>query len=324
MKSIYKKVILFVCVFSCILVSAFTVSADNGGTIVYVTDSGSKYHSAGCGYLSRSQNLISLKDAVDGGYSPCSRCNPPVYDGGTVSEMPPVENNGSSYTVEDIERIINDENSESDLHWAPGATREVWISDQTIHLPDCPKVDDVYIPMELGDVTKKYPPCDYCKPLKYESINDRMDSEDDVIGNHLEGEKNKRDVVIIGAVIITFGVVAYAGFQILKGNKEKHKSTSKQIKQIAEPQIPDGFDIVDGLPATVGHHHRYGLYSVYVTSSGSHYHRRKKCAGNSAHLTNLYLVYQKRKPCTNCCKNYKPNMDFTWYEQYMNFQKEKN
>ena len=68
--------------------------------------------------------------------------------------------------------------------------------------------------------------------------------------------------MIIGAVIITFGVVAYAGSQILKGNKEKHKSTSKQIKQIAEPQIPDGFDIVDGLPATVGHHHRYGLYSV--------------------------------------------------------------
>ena len=109
MKSIYKKVILFVCVFSCILVSAFTVSADNGGTIVYVTDSGSKYHSAGCGYLSRSQNLISLKDAVDGGYSPCSRCNPPVYDGGTVRELLPIENNGSSYTVEDIERIINDE-----------------------------------------------------------------------------------------------------------------------------------------------------------------------------------------------------------------------
>ena len=52
--------------------------------------------------------------------------------------------------------------------------------------------------------------------------------------------------MIIGAVIITFGVVAYAGSQILKGNKEKHKSTSKQIKQIAEPQIPDGFEL--GIP----------------------------------------------------------------------------
>ena len=84
--------------------------------------------------------------------------------------------------------------------------------------------------------------------------------------------------MIIGAVIITFGVVAYAGSQILKGNKEKHKSTSKQIKQML----------------------------------------------NRKSLTDLNLVYQKRKPCTNCCKNYKPNMDFTWYEKYMNFQKEKN
>ena len=115
-------------------------------------------------------------------------------------------------------------------------------------------------------------------------------------------------------------------FKIKKNNQSLNKDIGIQAvhekREIEE--IPDGFNIVDGLPATVGHRHRYGLYSVYVTPHGVHYHRRKKCAGNHAHLTNLYLVYQKRKPCANCCQNHKPNMDFTWYEKYMTFQKENN
>ncbi len=325
MKSIHKKFFLIICVLFCISTSTFTVSADNGSTIVYVTDSGEKYHSAGCRYLSRSQNSMTLEDAVDNGYSPCSRCNPPIYDGGTVEAPPSSENSGNSYTVEDIERMINDESFESDLKYAPDATREVWIADQIIHLPDCPEVEDLYVPMELGDVTKKFTPCDYCEPLKYESMAERLESEsDDDISGQTENTKNEADIVIIGAVILTFGVVVYAGSKILKENGENYKITPKQVEQIAEPEIPDGFDVVDGLPATVGHRHRYGLYSVYVTPGGSHYHRRKKCAGYNAHLTNLYLVYQKRKPCTNCCQNYKPNMDFSWYEKYMNHQKENN
>ncbi len=43
---------------------------------VYVTNTGSKYHNAGCSYL-KSSNPISLSDAISAGYTPCSRCNPP-------------------------------------------------------------------------------------------------------------------------------------------------------------------------------------------------------------------------------------------------------
>ena len=53
--------------------------ADNGNTTVHVTKTGSCYHRAGCSYL-KSDIAITLKDAVDKGYSPCSRCNPPAYD----------------------------------------------------------------------------------------------------------------------------------------------------------------------------------------------------------------------------------------------------
>ena len=45
--------------------------------IVYVTDTGTKYHREGCSYL-QSKNKLTLKEALDMGYEPCKRCNPPT------------------------------------------------------------------------------------------------------------------------------------------------------------------------------------------------------------------------------------------------------
>lgn len=44
--------------------------------IVYVTQTGSRYHRYGCRYLSRSSIPISRSQAVASGYEPCSVCNP--------------------------------------------------------------------------------------------------------------------------------------------------------------------------------------------------------------------------------------------------------
>ena len=44
---------------------------------VYITKTGSKYHSEGCRYLSRNCIPISLSDARSEGYEPCSVCDPP-------------------------------------------------------------------------------------------------------------------------------------------------------------------------------------------------------------------------------------------------------
>jgi competence protein ComEC len=49
----------------------------NGDVIVYITKTGTKYHIDGCQYLSNSKIPISLSDAIDEGYAPCSKCNPP-------------------------------------------------------------------------------------------------------------------------------------------------------------------------------------------------------------------------------------------------------
>ena len=65
-----------------LFVSAYT---GNGATIVYVTNTGSKYHVLSCGYLS-SVNKIHLEDAIIKGYTPCSRCSPPIYTGSAEPE----------------------------------------------------------------------------------------------------------------------------------------------------------------------------------------------------------------------------------------------
>ena len=54
--------------------------AASGSTIVYITRTGSKYHKGTCSYLRQSKIEITLSDAVDRGYTPCSRCKPPKLD----------------------------------------------------------------------------------------------------------------------------------------------------------------------------------------------------------------------------------------------------
>lgn len=51
-----------------------TSSGNTQSVTVYVTNTGAKYHKAGCQHLRQSQNAISLNDAKASGYTACSRC----------------------------------------------------------------------------------------------------------------------------------------------------------------------------------------------------------------------------------------------------------
>lgn len=54
-----------------------TLEEEKNDTLVYITKTGTKYHSSGCSYLKKSCIPIKLDDAISSGYTPCSRCNPP-------------------------------------------------------------------------------------------------------------------------------------------------------------------------------------------------------------------------------------------------------
>ena len=65
------------------LYSAYSNSASvnlgGSGIIVYITETGTKYHRDGCRYLSHSKIAIYLSEAKAQGYTPCSVCNPPTF-----------------------------------------------------------------------------------------------------------------------------------------------------------------------------------------------------------------------------------------------------
>lgn len=55
-----------------------TIANDDKSQVeVHITESGGKYHNAGCRYLSKSDITTTLSDALARGLEPCSKCNPP-------------------------------------------------------------------------------------------------------------------------------------------------------------------------------------------------------------------------------------------------------
>lgn len=66
-----------------LLMSLLLLGADEPA--VYVTNSGKKYHLAGCASLSRSKIEVTLRDALASGYGACGVCNPPRSAEGGVS-----------------------------------------------------------------------------------------------------------------------------------------------------------------------------------------------------------------------------------------------
>ncbi|MBQ8830815.1 MAG: hypothetical protein IJ017_04405 [Oscillospiraceae bacterium] len=75
-----KKQLLFLLLLVSLCLSLNFVAlanTSNADTIVYVTDTGDKYHVRSCHYL-RSVNEFTLEQAVADGKTPCSYCNPPL------------------------------------------------------------------------------------------------------------------------------------------------------------------------------------------------------------------------------------------------------
>lgn len=52
------------------------VEVPDGSATVYITNTGAKYHRAGCRSLSKSSIPISKEDAIARGYAPCGICKP--------------------------------------------------------------------------------------------------------------------------------------------------------------------------------------------------------------------------------------------------------
>lgn len=74
--SIRKKVATFLLL--CLFIPLAIPAQVHADSTVYITRTGSKYHTATCGALYRSKIPISLSSAIAQGYEPCKRCHPPT------------------------------------------------------------------------------------------------------------------------------------------------------------------------------------------------------------------------------------------------------
>jgi micrococcal nuclease len=71
-----------------LLLFSAAITACTQESVVYITETGRKYHLEGCRYLERSKIPILLSTAVSMGYEPCGHCNPPLPPSGIT---PPTE-----------------------------------------------------------------------------------------------------------------------------------------------------------------------------------------------------------------------------------------
>ena len=78
MKKLIKLFCLLLCAAILLCGCSDNSTSDTDKVMVYITRTGIKYHTEHCTYLNSSKIQISLQEAVEEYYSPCSRCNPPT------------------------------------------------------------------------------------------------------------------------------------------------------------------------------------------------------------------------------------------------------
>ena len=289
-----------------LLLIPITSYAYNGDTIVHITSTGSKYHTSVCGYL-KSDIEITLSDAVSKGYSPCSRCNPPVLT------------NDYDFTSQRSAGISSTDHAKSD--------------DKTYKTTPAPK--STPIPKQRNVPENK----------NIQSKNNNAGEDNDykkyIIGICLF----LLGYSIASIRYVTFGnyekkkLLTNESPKItpLKTQKNLKKENSYNPKEVQfsnireyntyihyfnlyafyKPEdfvnIPKGVYFRDGIPIAPGKG-TFGLYTVYTTKNGNRYHQSKGCA-NSNTIEKTHIMYTRyMRPCSKCVKKEIP--DIKWYNEY--------
>jgi hypothetical protein len=134
--------------------SVSQTGGDNGDTIVYITKTGKKYHTAGCSSLSKSKIPIKLADAVARGYGACLNCKPPVLTqtgSASTSAAPPDTSQARS----------------AQKPSAGNGDTIVYITKtgKKYHTAGCRSLSKSKIAIKLADaVARGYGVCSICKP----------------------------------------------------------------------------------------------------------------------------------------------------------------
>lgn len=99
MKRLSAVIAIVLCVTVLLFIIPVLAYTGNGGTIVYITQTGGRYHDGDCGSLWSSRISIKLEDAIIDGYTRCVKCNPPIYTGTAQPGTPRKVNQGGDSKI---------------------------------------------------------------------------------------------------------------------------------------------------------------------------------------------------------------------------------
>lgn len=72
-------IFLAVAIYLTVVIPKIKTYPSTENDIVYITNSGVKYHTADCHHLRQSKIPTTIQEAIEDGYDSCSHCDPPLY-----------------------------------------------------------------------------------------------------------------------------------------------------------------------------------------------------------------------------------------------------
>lgn len=140
------------------LLIIFFTAVNLSAQTVYITKTGTKYHSTDCRYLSQSKIAVDLDEAVNNGYGPCSVCRPV-----TKPKVKSTDERTGGYQLKDT--IIKNPVVKQSI----GSDQSVYItkSGTKYHRSGCTYLKSSMITISLKDALERgYGACSVCKPPK--------------------------------------------------------------------------------------------------------------------------------------------------------------
>lgn len=316
-------------------VPTFASSSDNGDTIVYRTQTGECYHRYGCSYLRRSCFEITLREAVENGLRPCSRCSPPRYNGAETTKSS-TSNNGekNSFVSTPVDT----------------SQKETFPS-----IPEPPVVT-------WEEATTKATSAPVSKQEAPQKTYEKQPDTPAVTLAESKTEKENHAVYmvlyILCAVVFAFAVILFINYSALKRQLRAEQNRSSELERnlnekernfqseqsrastlqlsldkekeerfasekqaflvglngrslIEAAAVPKYIKFKDGYPVDNGS--MYGSFTVYRSTNGHCYHDRRNCC--SARIPIHYFEAKETlTPCSKCCTSTREIPD--WYFDY--------
>lgn len=341
------KCLIYITVFM-LFCTPLSVSAADGDTIVHVTKTGEKYHTGTCSYL-KSDIPITLKDAVNQGYTPCSRCHPPTLSEESYSETEPEltikeEKQTAGINADVIVHIT----STGTLYHRKGCT--YLKSDISITLAEalqkgylaCSRCDPPTLNSDPETAEDPYvPPAKTTKPKSTNSKKVIKESQPKQTSDNNNSTNIGLYVIIgLGSLIalpyiisLTSSILSKAKewFIVRKFERDYRESCRRQISleeseyqhyfkmyaflsPLSFANMPSNVSTIDNVPIIPGEG-KYGKYTVYVSEGGQCYHYNVNCGGSSnKQLLHYFQVAQNKRPCKKCVKEV---YDASWYFEFL-------